>query len=59
MYLQTLIRVSGNFLVKHIHYHSGEWKYLEFNNGIHYKAFGTEFWFRAADVELQALYQPS
>lgn len=35
MHLQTLISVSGNVLVKHIHYHSGELKYLQFNNGIH------------------------
>lgn len=43
MYLQTWIRVSGSFLVTHIHYHSGEWKYLQYNNGIHLKNSGFNF----------------
>jgi len=43
MYLQTLIRVSGNFLVKHVHYHLGEQKYLQFNKGIHLRHIGLNF----------------
>lgn len=43
MHLQTLISVTGNFLVKRIHYHSGELKYLQFNNGTHLRHLGLYF----------------